>query len=266
MNNQFVVDPSRVVMKDLLDPRPGNVIRLKPEAYGTDPKLAVAQLPVMDITRNHLADFQMMLGVGERVGGANDQILGMLADGGRKTATEVRTSTSFGINRLKTIAEFCSICGFDPLSMKMLSNSQQFYDMEMKLRIVGDLAMNAGPQFIMVDPSMIAGFYDFVPVDGTLPIDRMAQVGIWKELFQAVLSVPAIGMQYDLGGIFTWVAQLAGMKNINQFKIQVTPDQVLAAQMQQGNMVPMKGKAGPGPSGPMATGGPAGALPLQGAA
>jgi hypothetical protein len=73
-------------------------------------------------------------------------------------------------------------------------------------------------------------------------------------------------MQYDLGGIFTWVAQLAGMKNINQFKIQVTPDQVLAAQMQQGNMVPMTGKAGPGPSGPMATGGPAGALPLQGAA
>ena len=260
MNNQWVADPSRIVMKDLLSKDPGKVIRLKPEAYGTDPKLAIAQLPVMDVTRNHLADFQMMLGVGERVGGANDQIMGMLADGGRKTATEVRTSTSFGINRLKTIAEFASTCAFDPLSKKLVQNSQQFYDMEMKLRIVGDLAMNAGQKFLMVTPQDIGGFYDFVPVDGTLPIDRMAQVGLWKELFQAILSIPQIGMQYDLGGIFTWVGQLAGLKNINQFKIQLTPDQVLATQMQQGNSVPLGGGKAPGPSGPMATGAPAGML------
>jgi len=45
-----------------------------------------------------------------------------------------------------------------------------------------------------------------------------------------------------MGKLFAWVAQLAGLKNINQFKIQVTPDQVLAQQMQAGNVVPAGGQ------------------------
>jgi hypothetical protein len=39
--------------------------------------------------------------------------------------------------------------------------------------------------------------------------------------------------------IFAWVAQLAGLKNINQFRIEVQPDAQLAAQAQQGNVVPI---------------------------
>lgn len=255
LNNQFVVDPSRVVMKDVTDPLPGGIIRLKPEAYGTDPRLVMNQLPVMDVTQSHIPDMQLMFGIGERAGGVNDQIMGMLAGGGRKTATEVRTSTSMGINRLKTVAEFTSAVGFDPLAQMIVQNTQQYFDMEMKIRIAGDLTAGAGPGFLQVTPDSIAGFYDFVPVDGTLPIDRMAQVGIWQQLFQAILAVPQIGMQYDLGGIFQWVAQLAGLKNITQFRIQVAPDQLLAAQAQQGNVVPMKRPQGAGPSGAQATGG-----------
>ncbi len=183
----------------------------------------------------------MMIGLGERIGGVNDQIMGMLSTGGRKTATEVRTSTSFGINRLKTQAEYASVCGWSPLAQMIVQNSQQYFDMELKLKIAGDLTMNAGQGFLMVNPDNIAGAYDFVPVDGTLPIDRYAQVQLWEQMFQSILQIPQIGMQYDLGGIFQWVAQLAGLKNITQFKIQLTPDEVLAAQMQAGNSVPMGG-------------------------
>ena len=88
---------------------------------------------------------------------------------------------------------------------------------------------------------MIAGFYDFVPVDGTLPIDRFAQANLWKELLTGLYQVPQIAMSYDLGGIFAWMAQLAGLKNITQFRIM--PDQQLAQQVQAGNMVP-NGQAG----------------------
>lgn len=249
LNNQFIVDPSKVVMKDLLDPLPGNLIRLKPEAYGSDPKLAITQLPVADITGTHIQNFPLMVGIGERVGGVNDQIMGMLSGGGRKTATEVRTSTSFGINRLKTVAEWASVTGVGPLSAMLVQNSQQYFDMDLKLKIAGDLALNAGAGFIQVNPQLISGFYDFVPVDGTMPIDRFAQVQLWQQMFQSILQVPQIGMQYDLAGIFTWVAQLAGLKNITQFKIQVLPDQLLAAQAGLGNAVPMNG-AGPKGKGP----------------
>lgn len=241
LNNQFVVDPSRVVMKDLLDPLPGGIIRLRPEAYGSDTRNVVTQLPVADMTRTHVGDLSTMFGIGERAGGVNDQIMGMLSGGGRKTATEVRTSTSFGINRLKTTAEFASACGFDPISQMIVQNSQQYFDMELKLRIAGDLAMNAGAGFLMVNPDSIIGNYDFVPVDGTLPIDRQGQVVLWQTMMREAAAIPQIGMQYDWGGIFQWVAQLAGLKNITQFKIQVAPDQLLAAQAAAGNVVPMKG-------------------------
>jgi len=205
-------------------------------------KLAMMQMPITDVTAQHIPNFQLMMQIGERISGVNDQIMGMMDTGGRRRATEVRTSTSMGVNRLKTLAEFASASGFDPLSKMMVQNSQQYFDMELKLRIAGDLVQSAGPKFMMVDPLSISGFYDFVPVDGTLPIDRFAQVNLWKELMQALLTVPMIGMQYDLAGIFSWVAQLAGLRNINRFRVQVMPDQLLAAQAQMGNSVPLSGK------------------------
>lgn len=248
LNNMFIVDPSRIVLKDLANPLPGKIVRLKSEAYGTDTRLPVSQLQIQDLTQNNMADIPAMFGIGERTAGVNDQIMGMLSTGGRKTATEVRTSTSFGVNRLKTIAEFISASGFSPLTQLMVQNSQQFYDMEMKLRIAGDLGLMAGEKFLMVNPETIAGFYDFVPVDGTAPIDRMAQVGMWKELMGLLVNSPQIGMQYDLGKIFQWVAQLGGMRNITQFKLQLMPDQVLQMQMQQGNSIPLTGEQAGGKS------------------
>ncbi len=250
LNNKYVVDPSRVVMKDVLDPLPGGIIRLKPEAYGTDTKLVMTQQAVNDVTRTHLQDFSTMIGIGERVGGVNDQIMGMLSTGGRKTATEVRTSTSFGINRLKTTAEFSSAVGFDPLSMMLVQNTQQYYDMELMFKIAGDLTMSTGPTmngqatpapgFISVRPEDISGFYNFVPVDGTVPIDRYAQVELWERLMTQAAAIPTIGMGYDWAGIFQWIAQLAGLKNITQFKVQLMPDQQLQAQAAMGNSIPMK--------------------------
>ena len=244
LNNKVVVDPSRVVMKDLLSPLPGGVIRLKPEAYGTDTRLPVSQLTLVDITREHMQDLPAMIGIGERTAGVNDQIMGLLATGGRKTATEVRTSTSFGVNRLKTIAEYMSSASWAPLIQILIQNSQQYYDMEMKLKIAGDLAPGAGQGFAVVDPNIIAGFYDFIPVDGTLPIDRFAQAQLWKELLQGVMVMPQIAAQYDLAGIFQWVAQLSGLKNVTQYKVHITPDQQFQLAMQQGNSVPLVGGRG----------------------
>lgn len=244
LNNRWIADPSQIVMKDLLDPLPGGIIRLRPEAYGKDVKTVLHQFPVNDVTQNHLRDLQLMLSIGERTVGINDQIMGMLNAGGRKTATEVRTSTSFGVNRLKTIAEFFSASGFDPMAQLMLANTQQYYDAEMNFRIAGDLMNSAGPGMLMVTPDLIAGSYDFVPVDGTLPIDKYAQMNLWLQMFTQIRSMPEIMMQYDLARIFEWVAQLGGLKNITQFKIQLGSPEMLQKQAMMGNLIPMPGKGG----------------------
>lgn len=254
MNNQFIGDPSRIMMKDVLNSgKPGFFFRIKPEGYGQDVRTMLHQLQVQDVTKGHMADLEGMFGIGEKVLGINEQILGALAGAGRKTATEVRTSTGFGVNRLKTCAEYMSVMGFGPHATKMVQTSQQYFTMEKKLRIVGDSAMLAGPGFAMVTPDGIAGQYDFVHVDGTLPIDRIAQATLWKELMLNFRNLPQLMMQYDIGKIFAYTAQLAGLKNIRQFRIQIAPDAQLQQQAGLGNALalrpPQMGAAPTGMSG-----------------
>ena len=239
MNNQWLVDPSRVVMNDFVDPMAGGTIRAKAAAYGTDLRTAVAQLPVVDVTRQHLADIMFIHDFAQRAIGVNDQIMGMVNQGGRKTAQEIRSSSTFGINRQKTVSELYSAMGFGPLASQLIAYSQQYYEGDKKFKIVGDLLMEAGPQFLNVNPANIAGDYDFVPVDGTMPIDRFAQANMWRELLMGMSKVPQVMMQYDLGRIFAWVAQLGGLKNIHKFKVQIAPDQRLALAAQAGNVVPL---------------------------
>lgn len=240
LNNQFIVDPSMVVMKDVTSRRPGQIIRLKPEAFGRDVRMAIQQLPTVDVTRTHLQDIQIVEQMIQRVLGATDQVMGMQNQSGRRTATEVRTATGFGANRLKTMCELASAYGMEPMLQRMIQATQQMYNgTELEYRLVGDLAAFT-PQHRQITPDEIAGFYDYLPVDGTLPIDRYAQAQLWQTLMGQIVNFPQIMQQYDIGKIFAWVASLAGLKNIQQFKIDANSPQALMGQVQAGNMVPVE--------------------------
>lgn len=240
LNGEFVVDPSRVTMKDVDDPNPGRTVRLKPAAYGVDTRTVMSPLITADVTQQHIKDAQMVEMMVQRVSGVTDNIMGMVNSGGRKTATEVRTSTSFGVNRLKTVCEYFSAMGWMPMSQMMLQNTQQLYDENRKIRIVGNLVEWGTDKFMQVSPEDIQGFFDYVPVDGTLPVDRFAQANLWGTLFGQIRNFPQIAQGYDMAKIFAFVAQLAGLKNITQFRIQVMPGQQLQDQAKAGNVVPLK--------------------------
>jgi len=198
----------------------------------------MTQFPVQDVTKQHMQSFHDVIELIQYITGANYAIMGAQSPRGRKTATEVRTSSTYGVNRLKTTAEYNSALGWGPLAQVLVQNTQQYMDVELKVKIVGDLLQSAG-QFINVDPEGIQGDYDFTAVDGTMPIDRMAQANLWKEILIGLHQSPGIALQYDLGKIFDWMAQLAGLKNINKFKLM--PDQAVLAQAQAGNLVPASG-------------------------
>jgi hypothetical protein len=182
--------------------------------------------------------------------------MGALTGGNRKTATEVRTTTSFGVNRQKTVTEYMSAMGMAPHAQMLVQNSQQFYDAEAKLRRVGSFAIDAGEQFINVKPEDITGFFDLVPVDGTLPVDRMAQANLWKEIMIGSTRMPPqVQAGMDWTRIFMWAAEIGGLKNIRQFRIQVLPpgvgpDQGAIPMLPGGNVVPGPGRgvASPGNS------------------
>lgn len=256
LNNMFVVDPTKVVLKDLKDPSPGKIIRLKEEMYGQDVRSAIWQFPVNDVTQTHVSDTQIISQLIQRVSGVNDQVMGLLNSGGRKTATEVRTSSSFGVNRLKTIAEWFSVTGYADYAQHSLQTTQQRYDTEMKLRLAGDAFLHSGAQrHLTVSPQDIQGFYDFVPVDGTLPVDRFAQVNMWGTLMQQFAAMPQVLQQFDIARIFAWVAQLGGLKNIHRFRIQLEDPMQLAAAAQAGNVIPIGAASGPGNNAGASTGG-----------
>lgn len=238
LNNNSVIDPSMLVLKDLYNRAPGGYIRLAPAAYGKEPKNFIYPLPNTDITRAHLQDVRMMEEFAQRIMGVNDNIMGLVNPGGRKTAQEVRTSSSFATNRLKTQAEWYSATGFASLSRQLVQNSQQYLSGELKLKVSGDLN-GAGPQELMVTPDSIAGFYSFEMVDGSMPIDRMSTATILKEMMLGGMQNPMTQQSYDWASLFGYIAILSGAKSIERFKIKVTPPQQIQQGIQSGNMVPI---------------------------
>ena len=238
LNDQFIVDPSMVVMSDLEDPNPGRLVRLKPAAYGKPVDSVMKQFQTQDVTRQNLSDSDMVMQLSQRVSGVTDNIMGMVNASGRKTATEVRSSSSFASNRLKTTVEWMSATGWAPWTQKLIQTTQQMYDAERKYRVVGDLALD-GEAYLNVKPEDIQGFFDFVAVDGSLPIDRFAQANLWQQMLTGMAASPQLSQGYDMVKIFGFVAGLAGLKNISQFRVKVVPDAQMQAQVQQGQSVPM---------------------------
>lgn len=254
LNNQFVVDPSRVVMRDIQKGGPGFVFRTKPEAYGQDVRTMINQLPVSDVTRGHMTDVDALWGMSGRFTGVTEQLFGQIQQGGRKTATEVRTGAGFGTNRQKTQTEWISVSAFNPHAIQLVKNTQQFYDSEQKVRIVGDAADYAGPQFIDVTPDTITGEYDVVPVDGTMPVDRMAQMNTWTQFMQSVGGQPELMQGYDMNKLIGWIFTLGGLKNVGQFRVKVMPPGAQPDQS-QGNVIPFApGGRSPPSAGPMGAG------------
>ena len=237
LNNMLVVDPSMVVMKDVENPEPGKHIRAKPSAYGRDVRTYLQQLQVGDVTRSHVQDLNLVMELVQRMVPANDSTMGLQqSQGNRTTATQSRIATNFSVSRLKTQCEWWSAGGWGPYTQKLIQRTQQHYDAPTQMRLVGDIAQFS-TQFLEVTPELISGFYDFEPVDGTLPVDRFAQANLWQQIMLQMEKHPQIMMTYDIAKIFAWVAKLAGIKNMAQFRL--TEDQKILQQLKAGNVIPI---------------------------
>jgi len=239
LNNMFVVDPAFVELQDLKNPEPGKIIRLKPTAMGRDVRTMLQQLPVSDVTANHVMDMQNFMRMGDVLSATNDNLRGVQESGGRKSATEVRVSSESGASRLAAIARLCSAQGVTDLAGQQASNIQQYQSMEFYLRIVGQEGM-----MVPIGPSDVQGDFYFPVHDGTLPLDRIALFDIWRQIWTDVSTNPMLMMQYNGPAIFEHMAELGGAQNISNFRIQVSPP---GAEMPPGVIpFPMPGQGGQG--------------------
>lgn len=257
LNNQVVIDPSRIVVKDLTK-KGQRIIRLKPQAYGTDPKLAIHQLTHMDVTQRHLSDSQYVEQMIQRVSSVVDNVMGMPQQGGRRSATEARQTAGWSTSRLRTPVEYNSALALDPLSQIMVSNTQQFMSIDRQYAIAGN-TLDAANRFVAVNPGLIAGGFDFVPIDGTQPIDRLAQANFWKELLMQMSRSPQLMMEWNLSDMIEHTMKLQGERNVNRFRIRpqlMAPGVDPRVQADAGNVIPLQGGRGGGAGGRGAGAGP----------
>lgn len=239
LNNMLVVDPTKVVMADLQNPKPGKLIRLKNTAFGlADPKTAVHQLQVSDITRSHLADAQLFGRMAADMTGATDNVRGLQDAGGRKTATEIRTSSEAGTSRLAAKGKVYSAQAFTGLAEMWSANAQAMLTEEFELNILGEDAAKPGGS-IRITPDNLQGDFIFPVHDGTLPMDKIGLLDVWREIYAGVLSDPQLRQSYDILSMFDWIAQLGGAQNIKSFRLQMVPQSQQMGALGAGNGVPL---------------------------
>lgn len=239
LNNMFVVDPMKIEMQDLNSPEAGKIIRLKPTAIGEDVRTAITQLAVHDVTSNHLSgDLGSFFAMGEKMSAVNENMMGVQSSAGRKTATEVRTSAESGISRLAAMSRIISVQALVDLAEQMTINIQQYMEPEFEISLMGQDPND----HISIDGSQLVGDFHFPVHDGTLPVDKIALVDVWKELTLGVAANPMLAQRFDIVKMFKFAAELAGAKNIDSFEVQVQPDEQVLNALAQGQNVPVAGQ------------------------
>lgn len=248
INNSFILDPNAIDMTSFKDGRPGRLIRLKPSAIGRDIRTVIQQLQLYDATQQHIGDIEVMKRVGDMISAVNDNVRGLQQQGGRKTATEVRTTMESSANRLVMQARVISSQGMVDQAEQICINMQQLTTEPFMLQLVGADGLQ---KLQTVSPEQLVGDFQFPVTDGTLPLDKIAILDIWKEIFMLVSQNPMLMQMYSIDQIFEFVCELSGARNIKKFKLQpgmagmqgMPPDQ-MQRQVQAGNVVPLMPQGG----------------------
>jgi hypothetical protein len=260
LNDMFVVDPERVYVGDLLSPNPMKVIRLRPEFYGTDVRMAISQLQVTDVTKNHLQDVAMIFDLMQRVSAALDALMGV-PSARRKTASEATGTFQLAANRLKVYAQLISAMGLTAWGEQQAALIQGLMQEPEFVQIIGqrkaaEFKQMAEGSVIKVSPDDIQGEWNFPIHDGSMPLDPLRTSETWEKALMAAAKIPEIAMQYDLGKIFERGLRALGVRDTEELKKpqpmnpKVMPDGQVQQNVQAGNLVPLTN------GGPAARGGP----------
>ena len=196
------------------------------------------QLNQVDVTRGHINDMSVVMQIGERLTAATDNRMGLQDSGGRKTATEVRTSAEAGASRLAAQARIISSHGIVDVTELMVLNTQQYISDEFYMQVVGQGALT---EPVNIAPEMLVGDFHYPVHDGTLPLDKVALLDVWKEIFVAVSQDQELRSQFSIPKIFEFVAELGGAKNIEAMRVQMRmmPQEQINQQQQAGNLLPL---------------------------
>lgn len=260
INDMLIVDPYLLNMKDLKEPGPGKLVRMRRAGWGRGVENAVKQLDVTDITKNHIQDVGFMIDLMQRTSAAVDSLMGIMRSGGeRRSATEARDTRMSALSRLSKIAKIASLMTMYDLAYLFASQTQQFMTKEVYVSIIGRYQQELEEMFNIeggtaVAPKDISVNYDVLMHDGTVDMGEHADV--WVQIFQSIISQPILLQGFDIIRIFKYMANKMGAKNLSDFvlkggsaKIQLASEEYVRKEAERGNIKPAPARerpAGPG--------------------
>ncbi len=237
IQNRFVVDESKININDIKT----NSMFIRLVQSGVPIDKVLKQLEAYDVTKQHVADMGTLMQMVQTVTGINENALGQYSSG-RRSATEARSVNAGAAARLKMHGQLLWMQCLEPLGRQIIANTRQGRSKEVYDMIVGGLALKAPfEKVIYADPTKIAGGYDFMSYDATLPSDKQFQASQLQEIFSILVSNPNTIqlLQKDPTKLLTHITQLLGIKNIDDYNLdnpgippmqppqaQVVPDQV----------------------------------------
>jgi hypothetical protein len=196
LGNIFLYDPAMVDVTDFMDPdKEGLMIALKPEANGKKLDEVFKQIPIKDLTENFLEEAMEFVKFSESVTAAGSGMQGVIPNGADPSATQFAGTQQMGAGRMTSIARLLSSQALVPQAKQFVSNFQQFMDQPQAIRfkptdptaVPAELADAAS---VTVSKDTIAGEYEFVAHDGTLPGTDGRKVAAIVRLLEAAQGFP----------------------------------------------------------------------------
>ncbi len=254
INDTLIYDPSLISSKDLRNPKPGKLVRMRRSAYGRG-KIgdAIQQLKVTDITRGNVADSSWLLSGMQMLSGTDDSSMGMQRQGGpeRVTKAEFQGTAAGKISRLERNARIIGVQGIQDIGEFFAYHTKQVMTKEQYINVAGDwqdvLLQEYGQSIdrgrMAVSPKDIDINHDVIVRDGSLPNGNYSEV--WLRMFEAIGNNEELSQEFDVVRIFKHIARNAGAKNVNDFvkrggniQTNVQSNQQVQNQVQAGNLIP----------------------------
>lgn len=263
LNNLIFVDPTQVMIPDLIDRNPWGVVRTLPGAKPGE-GVFIAQVP--DITRGHWNDIAALSDMKQRLSAASDAQQGMPTSDVR-TATEIQRLSQLGSQRLGVLARIMSATSIRPMVRMMVANIQDSLDFQGSIRIdphnmPGQLADMVQDGYLDFSVADLQGDIDYLVIDGTLPMEPTRNADTWMNMLQ-IMGQTGLHMEYKMGKIAEEAIRALGVGDLDQFRISpeeqakgptpsqqamqmeaargasVQPAEQVAREVERGNIVPM---------------------------
>lgn len=257
VNNMLVADPSLINMNDLIDSRNGMIARLRASGWGRGLlNEAVKQLPIQDVTQNHLVDIGFLTNLSNVAMGNDDSLKGIQnRKGERVSSAEAMGTRSSALGRKEKDAKISAMQAHWEIAYQMASNTLQFMTGEQYVKVLGDYGEvlkqeygdarlevdRLGKVSVKVNLDALDVDYDVVIQDGSIPSGETAAV--WSQLMVNAASHPELFQSLDFVKVWKHIARLLGAKNINDFmkaipRTKIAGQEAIDKGVQAGNLVP----------------------------